>query len=136
MRHDGQPACRQLSLPACSAGDISLRISPPTDFSFPSTVATATLQALSGAPFSIVSGSRGETFMLNPGPAVQIDVPLDPSSGSLQIVKTSIKAVVGVGDFLPYVLAIRNNSALAPVLNARSSTAFRQASATRWDPRD
>ena len=105
--------------PLAAPGTYQLRISPPTDFSFPSTVATATLQALSGAPFSIVSGSRGETFMLNPGPAVQIDVPLDPSSGSLQIVKTSIKAVVGVGDFLPYALAIRNNSALAPVLNAR-----------------
>ena len=101
--------------PLAAPGTYRLQISPPTDFSFPSTVATNSLQALSGAPFSIVAGSRGEQFMLNPGPAVQIDVPLDPSSGSLQITKTTIKAVIGLGESLPYTLTIRNNSALAPV---------------------
>ena len=119
MRHNDDSAGGQLSLPACGTGDIPAAVSaPPTGFGFPSTVATATLQALSGAPFSIVSGSRGEAVHAEPGPALQIDVPLDPSSGSLQIVKTTIKAVIGVGEFLPYTLAIRNNSALAPVLNA------------------
>ena len=121
------PACgTTITLPAGSyrfplaaPGTYRLQITPPTGFGFPSTVATMTLQALSGAPFSIVAGSRGEQFMLNPGPALQIDVPLDPSSGSLQITKTTTKAVIGVGEFLPYTLTARNNSALAPVLNAR-----------------
>ncbi|MBA2413573.1 MAG: DUF11 domain-containing protein, partial [Burkholderiaceae bacterium] len=105
--------------PLAAPGTYRFQIVPPANFNFPSTVATTTLQALSGAPFSIVAGSRGEQFMLNPGPALQIDVPLDPSAGSLQIVKTTTKAVIGVGEFLPYTLTIRNNSALAPVLNAR-----------------
>ena len=105
--------------PLVAPGTYRLQITPPTGYNFPSTVATTTLQTLSGAPFSIVAGSRGGPFMLDLGPALQIDVPLDPASGSLQIVKASIKAVVGIGEFLPYTLAIRNNSALAPVLNAR-----------------
>ena len=105
--------------PLVAAGTYRLQITPPTGYNFPSTVETTTLQALSGAPFSIVAGSRGGAFILDLGPALQIDVPLDPASGSLQIVKASIKAVVGVGEFVPYTLAIRNNSALAPVLNAR-----------------
>ena len=105
--------------PLVAAGTYRLQITPPTGYNFPSTVETTTLQTLSGAPFSIVAGSRGGAFILDLGPALQIDVPLDPASGSLQIVKASIKAVVGVGEFVPYTLAIRNNSTLAPVLNAR-----------------
>ncbi|MGH6610523.1 MAG: carboxypeptidase-like regulatory domain-containing protein, partial [Burkholderiaceae bacterium] len=60
--------------PLAAPGTYRLQIAAPANFSFPSTVETTTLQALSGAPFSIVAGSRGETFVLNPGPALQIDV--------------------------------------------------------------
>ena len=105
--------------PLVPPGTYRLQIVAPAGFSFPSTVATTTLQTLAGAPFFVVTGSRGEQFMVDPGPALKIDVPLDPGSGSLQITKTAGKAVIGVGEFLPYTLTIRNNSALAPVLNAR-----------------
>jgi uncharacterized repeat protein (TIGR01451 family) len=105
--------------PLAAPGTYRLQIAPPDGYGYPSTVGTPALQALPTAPFAIVAGSRGEPFMLNPGPAVQIDVPLDPASGSLQILKTSLKSVVGVGEFVPYTLAIRNASALAPVRDAR-----------------
>ncbi len=105
--------------PLVAPGSYRLQITPPAGFNFPSTVATPTLQTLTGAPFFVVAGSRGELFTLDAGPATQIDVPLDPASGNLQITKTAGKAVIGVGEFLPYTLAIRNNSTLAPALNAR-----------------
>ena len=120
VRRNDQPACRQLSLPAGGAGHVSVADQSADGIQFSVDGRDGNIaNAVGRAVFDRLPGSRGEPFMLNPGPALQIDVPLDPSSGSLQIVKTSIKAVVGVGEFVPYTLAIRNNSALAPVLNAR-----------------
>lgn len=105
--------------PLAASGSYRLQITPPTGYAFPSTVANAKLQALPGAPFVVVTGSRGEAFLLNPGPAVQIDVPLDPAAGNLEIVKTSLKAVAAIGDLVPYALAIRNPSTVAAVSAAR-----------------
>lgn len=105
--------------PLAASGSYRLQITPPAGFGFPSSVANAALQTLPGAPFVVVAGSRGEPFMLNPGPAVQIDVPLDPAAGSLEIAKASLKAVVGIGDLVPYTLVIRNPSSLGPVNSAR-----------------
>ncbi|MGH8772033.1 MAG: hypothetical protein ACREV2_12780, partial [Burkholderiales bacterium] len=98
-----------------------LQITTPAGFSFPATVADAQLQTLPGAPFALVVGSRGEGFIINPGPAVQIDVPLDPGTGGLQIVKTAGKTLVAIGDFVPYTLTVRNNNAGGPALNVRIS---------------
>jgi uncharacterized repeat protein (TIGR01451 family) len=105
--------------PLAAPGTYLLHITAPAGYAFPSTVSTSTLQTLPGAPFAIVTGSRGENFMLNPGPAVQIDVPLDPANADLQIVKTAIKAVVGIGELTPYALVVRNLSATAQARDAR-----------------
>ena len=97
--------------PQMAPGIYHLQIIPPAGYSFASTVPPASLPGsyvIVGVPGS--GASYGGDFPLNPGPAVQIDVPLDPSGGSLQIVKTAGKSVVGVGDFLPYTLDIVNAS--------------------------
>lgn len=97
--------------PFVGTGTYKLRIMPPPGYAFPSAVPTATIQVLPGAPFAIVDGSRGETFVLNPGPAMHIDVPLDSATSALWLLKTAAKDSAGHGDFIPYRLTIANNSA-------------------------
>lgn len=94
--------------PRAVAGTYRLEITPPATYSFPSVVANATLQTLPPAPYVLIAGSRGEVFNLMAGPPLQIDVPLDPSGGSLQIIKTVEKAIVGEGEFVPYTISIKN----------------------------
>jgi len=98
--------------PFISPGNYQFRITPPAGYGFPSTVATATLQALPGAPFTLVAGSRGEAFVVNPGPAMRIDIPVDPSSTSLWLQKTSNKEFAGHGDLISYRLTVANTSPL------------------------
>jgi hypothetical protein len=63
--------------PRVAAGSYQLKITPPAGYSAPSTVATSRLQALPGAPFNISIGSHEESFALDAGTAVRVDVPLD-----------------------------------------------------------
>ena len=95
--------------PRIAPGSYRLAITPPANYVFASQVATPALQALSGAPFFIVGGSRGETFSVLPGPPIEIDLPLDPSAAaSVQISKSAGKAVVAIGEFVPYTVTISN----------------------------
>ncbi len=99
--------------PRMAVGTYRFQIVPPATHAFPSTVADAALQALAGAPFVLVAGSRGQNFPLVAGPALQIDIPLDPAAGgSVQITKSAGKATVAVGDFVPYTLSVTNGGTL------------------------
>jgi uncharacterized repeat protein (TIGR01451 family) len=104
--------------PQVAPGSYQLKVLPPTGYTAPSTVAVANLQALPGAPFNLVAGSREEAFALPAGAPVRIDVPLDPAGGGLQITKTAGLAQVGIGDFLPYTLTLLNSHP-TPTLGAR-----------------
>ena len=103
--------------PRVAPGSYRLAIVPPAGYAAPSTVAPGALPpgfTIVGVPGS--GASYGGPFPLNPGPAVRIDVPLDPaSSGGLEILKTAGKSVVGEGEFVPYALAIRNTSGAVAV---------------------
>lgn len=102
--------------PMVRPGRYQLRVTPPGGYAFPSTVASADLQNLPSAPFAIADpGSRGEVFTINPGPAIRIDLPLDPASGGLWLQKAAGKGTVGVGDFVPYQLRVENSSSSASV---------------------
>lgn len=96
--------------PLVMPGNYRLAVVPPDGYAAPSVVSTAALQALPGGPFAIAEGSRGETFALNPGPAFHIDIPVDPATASLFLVKTAGKQTAALGDFIPYTLEIRNNA--------------------------
>lgn len=96
-------------------GSYRFQIVAPAGYGYPSTVATATIQALPGAPFAIVSGSRGEVFVLNPGPAMRIDIPVDPAASSIWLQKTANKDTAGQGDFILYQLTVVNNSQSASI---------------------
>ena len=65
--------------PFVAPGTYRLDVTPSTGWQAPSVEPTPNLQALPGGPFVIVEpGSRGEPFTLNPGPALHIDLPIDP----------------------------------------------------------
>jgi uncharacterized repeat protein (TIGR01451 family) len=96
--------------PFMSSGSYKFKVVPPTGYAFPSAVATTAIQSLPGAPFAIVTGSRGEVFVLNPGPAIHMDIPIDPSASGLWLQKTANKDTAGQGDFILYELTLTNNS--------------------------
>jgi len=98
--------------PLVSPGTYRLDITPPAGYSGPSVVSAAVIQTLPGAPFSIVTGSRNENFLVNPGPALHIDIPLDSSASGLFISKKAVKNSVAMGEYLQYQLDVSNTSAV------------------------
>jgi len=97
--------------PFVAPGSYRLDIVTPVGYSAPSVVATSVLQALPGAPFAVVGGSRGEIFVVNPGPNLEIDIPLDRPATALWLQKSSAKVIGGIGDFIPYDLVVENGNA-------------------------
>jgi uncharacterized repeat protein (TIGR01451 family) len=103
--------------PRVVPGSYRLTVAPAAGHAFPSADTTpAGSYTVVGAPSS--GASYGVSFPLNPGPAIKIDVPLDPAASGLLIVKTANKASAAIGEFVPYSLAIRN-SGTAPAANVQ-----------------
>ena len=101
--------------PFISPGRYRLDVLPPSGFRSPSNVATRVLQALPGAPFAIAEpGSRSEEFLVNAGPAIHIDIPIDPLSTRLYLIKSAGKDSAAIGDFVPYQLTVENIDESAP----------------------
>lgn len=95
--------------PLVQPGRYRLDIDPPETFRAPSQVDTAKLQTLPGGPFAIKDpGSRGEVFVVNQGPPVHIDIPVDPVPGALWLTKSAGKTIVAQGDFISYTLELEN----------------------------
>jgi uncharacterized repeat protein (TIGR01451 family) len=97
--------------PYVAPGNYQLYVIPPNGFVAPSSVPTASIQMLPGAPYAIVNGSRGENFVVNPGPALHIDIPLDPDSAGLFVSKAASKDRAAIGEFVQYKLTIANVAA-------------------------
>ncbi|MEE9143090.1 MAG: OmpA family protein, partial [Gammaproteobacteria bacterium] len=96
--------------PAIAPGNYRLEIQPAAGHTAPSTVGIATLQALPGAPFALGPESYGSVFVVNPGPIVFIDVPVDPQANALFIQKTTPMSVASAGDFVPYSVSLQNTA--------------------------
>jgi uncharacterized repeat protein (TIGR01451 family) len=109
-------ASGEYRFPFVLPGSYRLIATPAAGYAAPSTVSDAVLQALPGAPFAIaVPGSRGEAFDINPGPAVRIDIPVDPTGTGLWLRKTVSREFVAVGDVVQYTIHIENTSGGAAV---------------------
>ncbi|MGC1455088.1 MAG: OmpA family protein [Nitrospirota bacterium] len=101
--------------PFISPGRYRLNILPPSGYRAPSNIATAVLQSLPGAPFAIAEpGSRNEEFLVNAGPAIRIDIPVDPLSTLLYLIKSAGKDSAAIGDFVPYQLTVENLDKSSP----------------------
>jgi uncharacterized repeat protein (TIGR01451 family) len=115
--------------PFIAPGTYRFAVTTPMNYRAPSQVPTSLIQALPGGPFAIaVPGSRGEDFIVNPGPAVHTDIPIDPIGSSLWLVKTAGKQTAAVGDLIPYRLAVENTSTaniLAVTVTDRLPNGFR-----------
>ncbi len=95
--------------PFVAPGNYRLEVTPPNGYAAPSTISDSDLQDLPGGPYALEVGSRGEDFQLNPGPALRIDIPLDPVEvGAVWLSKTAGKTRVAAGDFLPYRVEMEN----------------------------
>ncbi len=124
--------------PFVAPGDYRLDIAPPTGYGAPSVVPSAVLQALPGGPFALLDpGSRGEVFTINPGPSVNLDIPVDPLAGTLWLRKTASKETAAIGDFLQYILDLENtntDSASGVIIADRLPLGFRfQEGSARQD---
>jgi len=85
----------------------------PEEYSFPSIVSNDLLSNLVdslGNGYSLEQGLRGETFTVSAGPALNIDIPLDPPFKDLLIRKTALKNQGETGDFIPYRIEITNQN--------------------------
>lgn len=100
--------------PRALPGNYRFQLVSPAGYAFPSTTPLASLPS-GFSIFGTLAGngaSYGGPFPLNLGPALHIDIPTDPSSGNLQIIKTAAKTIVGEGEFVPYALTIKNVSGI------------------------
>ena len=100
--------------PFVSPGSYRYLLTAPFGYTAPSTLPASAFKSLSGMSFAVVDGSHGDLFTVNPGPALKIDIPLDPIATSLWLQKSAGKDTVGQGDFVPYQLTVANTSALIP----------------------
>ncbi len=102
--------------PLIPPGDYRLEISSlPPEYSFPSVVTNSRLSQLNdsaGNPYSLEGGLRGESFKVIAGPALNIDIPLDPPKKDLLIQKTVLKTQVETGDFVPYQIEVTNQNVI------------------------
>jgi fimbrial isopeptide formation D2 family protein len=97
--------------PFIRPGQYELRVTPPQGYVVPTTMPNQAFAQLPGGPFTVGPGSRGERFFVNPGPAIRIDIPADPTSGRLWIQKVAGKSQAAVGDLVPYEIDVQNNDA-------------------------
>lgn len=124
---DAAMAAGWFRFPLAAAGSYRLVVTPLTGHVFASAVAPANLPATVGTPAAAPAilgtpgvppgGSYGGAFSLW-GPALRVDIPVDPGSASMTIQKAAGKAVVGTGEFVPYTLTITNNSGTVPATGA------------------
>ena len=103
--------------PLVASGNYRLEVTPNADLTFPSLVSDADLQLLPGGPYVLSDGSRGNAFFVPPGPAVQIDIPLDPIGQALTLIKTASENDASIGDFIAYDISASSNLTSQPLLD-------------------
>ncbi|MDG5469602.1 OmpA family protein [Deltaproteobacteria bacterium IMCC39524] len=87
-----------------------LDIIPPAGYGSPSSVQPDILRDQFDQ-FTIDDlASYGEVFFIKLGPAIKIDIPVDPAPVGLWLQKEALDDVVAVGDFLMYTLTVENLS--------------------------
>ena len=99
--------------PFVKPGRYQLRVTPPPGYKFPAAASDTAIAQLPGGPFTIVEGSRGLPFAVDPGPALRMDVPLDPVFGTLWAQKTASKSQAAPGDFVQYQVTVQNTQTAA-----------------------
>lgn len=92
-------------------GNYRYVITVPAGFTVPSVVPQALLpNDPNGFPYAIAAGSYGDVFVVLPGPALLIDIPIDPPplNSMLFLQKSVSQTEASAGDFLRYALSLQN----------------------------
>ena len=90
--------------PFLAPGYYQIRVTPLAGHTAPSTDHTI------GAPYVIwPDGSYGGIFQIVSGPAIKIDIPVDPTAKLLWLTKDAGKYQVSAGEYLSYELHLENN---------------------------
>jgi len=95
----------EFRFPFVDIGDYRFVIGENERYAAPTTRDDATLQALPGAPFTLLTGSRLETFEVRPGPPVEIDIPVDRLDIAY-VTRTANTGTAEIGDFVRYEVEI------------------------------
>lgn len=100
--------------PILAPGNYRMLVSVPANFIAPSAVDEASLQTLPGSPFAILpDASYGDVFVLPAGPALRVDIPIDPLNSQLVLTKRASTTQAAVGDFVRYTLELENRDTVA-----------------------
>lgn len=103
--------------PLILPGRYRLQIAVTPGYLAPSQSPIVSLQNLPNAPFALfVDASFGLAFVLNPGPPLHVDIPVDPVTVQLVVEKTVSRRNAGIGDFVEYRVNVQNTDVAA---NAR-----------------
>jgi uncharacterized repeat protein (TIGR01451 family) len=94
--------------PLVAAGDYRIVVEPPSGYRAPSTVPEDRLQALPGAPYSLVPASFGGIVTIAGEIPQAVDVPVDGAASTLFLDKRTGLDVAAIGDFVPYAVTVRN----------------------------
>lgn len=97
--------------PFVRPGSYRFVVTPVAGYVAPSTVAPGSLPDGPSGPYAIVAGSYGDVFVVVPGPALNIDIPVDPLAPGLVMQKAVSQAEASAGDFLQYRLTVQNTDA-------------------------
>ncbi|MBT8118506.1 MAG: OmpA family protein [Gammaproteobacteria bacterium] len=104
--------------PRMNPGSYRIVVDPPASYQGPSVVSISDLQTLPGAPYALDSNaSFAEIFLLQPGPPLHVDVPLDALSSYLVIEKSASKDTAAIGDFVQYTLNLSNTDTVTAANN-------------------
>ncbi len=93
--------------PLVAPGVYRLNVVPPDGYTFPSVFSETAIPKSNGPTYNVVIGAKGEPFPVPIGPAVRLDIPIDPRLGRLLISKTSHRVQAAVGDFVRYEIVVR-----------------------------
>ncbi|MGH8494280.1 MAG: OmpA family protein [Moraxellaceae bacterium] len=101
--------------PLVAPGTYRFEITLPAGYSAPSLILPACAAPPCANTFGrmIVAGSHLDTFVVVPGPALNIDIPVDPTASDIVIQKTVSQTQAAVGDFLQYRLTVQNRNLAA-----------------------
>ena len=96
--------------PLLPPGDYVLTVQPPDGFTAPTTVPLTVLQTEFGDIYVLGDASIGGSFPVRDGPAVQVDIPIDPNPLQMSLEKVASRDRAGIGDFVQYRLTLTNTS--------------------------
>lgn len=105
--------------PFVEPGDYRIELDGvPAEFLFPSVIDDGAIQTLPGAPYALRSGSRGDEFEVPIGPALNIDLPVDPINLELTLSKTASPTTTAIGEFVQFRVRVQRaaGGGVSPVL--------------------